>query len=410
MDECSPPKAKRRMLSSSSGPQSSAGRVNARGHREGMTSNRSFGRSGSQSQHSGRRRRSLSQPETQLDRKLVNSGNAGSMDKRPLNNTQSGRSQNAGRGGKNSDRVFNSSSNQKSVRGESVKSRQALASSSLDCEDDNDDESPEIILKESKFSKINDTITKCKKFSHLHVKPTMDKVTEEKEENLDNTFTIDPSDNLIPLSVIPHVDDVPCTCVTASTSLSVINSESLSNKCTASCAKVLSRSCSYTENLCMAGVSNSQDQDSLLVEPAMNYSNCVDESQTGLPKNNIENDSGTSTIVDQSANSVTSLASLSTLVDGQENLSQNLSEVEENSLNKTKIVITEDRREFSSSQIEKLQGSLTVTKSKPTETDSKSLTVTKGSNVDTGQPVLKKAMRSIKFDDLDNTSYLRKGL
>jgi len=113
--------------------------------------------------------------------------------------------------------------------------------------------------------------------------------------------------------------------------------------------------------------------------------------------------------VDQSANSVTSLASLSTLVDGQENLSQNLSEVEENSLNKTKIVITEDRREFSSSQTGKLQGSLTVTKSQPTETDSTSLTVTKGSNVDTGQPVLKKAMRSIKFDDLDNTSNLRKG-
>ncbi|WAR02744.1 KI18A-like protein [Mya arenaria] len=153
--------------------------------------------------------------------------------------------------------------------------------------------------------------------------------------------------------------------------------------------------------------------DSRQVEPALNYSNCVEESQTGLPVSLGENESGTSTIVDQSANSVASLASVSTLIDGPQNLSQNLSGTEETSqcgerqgrdnvieLNST-ILCGDARPETVSKSLKHK----TVTKSKSTETGVKSYTVTKSSQVGSEKPVVSKAMRSIQFDDSEKSPH-----
>lgn len=82
--------------------------------------------------------------------------------------------------------------------------------------DEIDDKSPEDdYVPKTKFTKINDTITKCKKYVRLH---TADLVKNEElashselneSYNLDGTFTLDPSSSNVPLSAIPCVDNVP---------------------------------------------------------------------------------------------------------------------------------------------------------------------------------------------------------
>ncbi|XP_052801091.1 uncharacterized protein LOC128231881 [Mya arenaria] len=409
VDECSPPKAKRMMLAPSRSQQP-AGRVNHRGQREVIIPNTQGPRfkHRSQSESYGRRRRSFSQPESQMDKKSFNSsGNNGKCRDHRVTDNRS-RSFNNSSKHKN----FTKSDSQKPVSGESVRT-------TVDHVNANEDASPERDLSHSKFSHINDTITKCKKFSHIHhVNPNdiQETISEEESEKLDDTFTIDPNENCIPSSILPHVDDIDISSVSKSVIKENENSALCSYANKNSPVKSMTKTHSYTSNLCEAGGLNSTfscDSDSRQVEPALNYSNCVEESQTGLPVSLGENESGTSTIVDQSANSVASLASVSTLIDGPQNLSQNLSGTEETSqcgerqgrdnvieLNST-ILCGDARPETVSKSLKHK----TVTKSKSTETGVKSYTVTKSSQVGSEKPVVSKAMRSIQFDDSEKSPH-----
>ncbi|KAH3877279.1 hypothetical protein DPMN_001142 [Dreissena polymorpha] len=178
-------------------------------------------------------------------------------------------------------------------------------------------------------------------------------IPEADSDNLDNTFTIEPTVNP---EVLPHVDS---TCHTS------VNKSNLMNE--------------HGETV--ADVYNPDP------EPALNYSNCVDESRTGLSNNLGENDSGTSTIVDQSANSVTSLASVSTLVDGPQNSSQNLSGLDEAQNCRTSLEPPRAKEV-----------------AKPPRASINSNTVVKSTRQSSEKPVSCKALRSITFEDSGSIS------
>lgn len=256
----------------------------------------------------------------------------------------------------------------------------------------------------SKFSKINDTITKSKKFSNLYVKSdTVQNSKNGKEkETLDDTFTIDPSVNPLPEAVIPHVEESE-----SGKDVNEFHNRRLSTAVIdkTKCARKLSCSdqsltCNFSENNRLTGSRESDHCHSLNVEPAENYSYCV-EDQTGSNVNCEQNDSGASTLVDQSANSVGSLASISTLVDGgKQNLSQNLSGVEEKSEIEVKenishVAINSNTCVKEKPTVKRLS-SETVTKSKPDILD-----VRLNNSTDKGAS---KVVRSIKFDNMEKST------
>ena len=83
--------------------------------------------------------------------------------------------------------------------------------------DEIDEKSPdEDYVPKQKFLKLNDTITKCKKYVRLHTVETetqnsgasSSKVGLNETFNLDGTFTMDPSNSSVPLSVVPCVDGI----------------------------------------------------------------------------------------------------------------------------------------------------------------------------------------------------------
>ena len=81
--------------------------------------------------------------------------------------------------------------------------------------DEIDEKSPdEVFVPKSKFTKLNDTITKCKKYVKVHC---LDAVNSEKtasNNELNGTFTMDPEASQIPLSAVPNVDSLQlCRCV-----------------------------------------------------------------------------------------------------------------------------------------------------------------------------------------------------
>ncbi|XP_052270008.1 uncharacterized protein LOC127871276 isoform X2 [Dreissena polymorpha] len=328
VDECSPPKAKRMMLAPSCS-QPAAMRV--KGHRGVTTPNqsRSNVRSKSQSEGSSQRHR--------LPSNLASGGGGNHRDNNCPQKTEY------------PSRVFSNSS-----RRPANNSRSKL-SNSVNTSDDFEDSCPASDITKSKFSHVNDTITKCKKFSNLHVKSdsVQETIPEADSDNLDNTFTIEPTVNP---EVLPHVDS---TCHTS------VNKSNLMNE--------------HGETV--ADVYNPDP------EPALNYSNCVDESRTGLSNNLGENDSGTSTIVDQSANSVTSLASVSTLVDGPQNSSQNLSGLDEAQNCRTSLEPPRAKEV-----------------AKPPRASINSNTVVKSTRQSSEKPVSCKALRSITFEDSGSIS------
>ena len=241
----------------------------------------------------------------------------------------------------------------------------------------------------SKFSKINDTMTKCKKFSNLHVKPNQ--VTNEGTGSspLEDTFTIDPEVNPLPVSQIPHVDREGDDNVGCNRRLSnaVIDGKQM-------CLKRMS-----AEMKCSQNSKNDRDGPCLHVEPALDYSYCVDNLQAGTVEGN---DSGASTLIDQSANSIGSLASVSTLIDGQ-NRSQNLSGMEDKpQLNENSTEITVRAGVINGHR--KL--SATITTSKPDVL-----------NIEIEGPAsekcVNKVIRAMKFDnanDKENTRTPNKGI
>ena len=88
--------------------------------------------------------------------------------------------------------------------------------------DEIDEKSPEEdYVPKQKFLKLNDTITKCKKYVRLHTVETetqnsgasSSKAGLNETFNLDGTFTMDPSNSSVPLSVVPCVDGIqPAVC------------------------------------------------------------------------------------------------------------------------------------------------------------------------------------------------------
>ena len=82
--------------------------------------------------------------------------------------------------------------------------------------DEIDEKSPEEdFVPKPKFLKLNDTITKCKKYVRLHTVETETQNSEANSKaglnetfNLDGTFTMDPSNSSVPLSVVPCVDGI----------------------------------------------------------------------------------------------------------------------------------------------------------------------------------------------------------
>lgn len=283
---------------------------------------------------------------------------------------------------------------------------------------DEDDKSPDRnIPTGSRFSQINDTITKSKKYSHLYVRPTCQQDTEKEygKESLDDTFTIDPSVNPLPESAIPHVDDGnvrkcdigsrnvcgsviakgSCKCAQSLT----INGQTCSRNCHSPRNSVPLLNCSQANKSCESqGI---QSETSHIVEPAENYSYCVDEPQIGSQPSSGENDSGTSTLVDQSNNSVGSLASVSTLVDGGQNLSQNLSGLDDKADGEEKGVT--NNKHVPSTSTEKLHreerskskvSSTTVIKPRPDVLETKETA--------SMEKCVNKAIRSIKFDNTEN--------
>ena len=83
--------------------------------------------------------------------------------------------------------------------------------------DEIDEKSPEEdYVPKQKFLKLNDTITKCKKYVRLHTVETetqnsgasSSKAGLNETFNLDGTFTMDPLNSSVPLSVLPCVDGI----------------------------------------------------------------------------------------------------------------------------------------------------------------------------------------------------------
>ena len=84
--------------------------------------------------------------------------------------------------------------------------------------DEVDEKSPdEVFVPKSKFTNINDTIMKCKKYVKLHTADSekTECLASNTELNgtftLDSTFTMDPSTSQVPLSAVPNVDSVTST-------------------------------------------------------------------------------------------------------------------------------------------------------------------------------------------------------
>ncbi|XP_053384514.1 kinesin-like protein KIF18A isoform X2 [Mercenaria mercenaria] len=401
VDECSPPKAKRVMLAACP-PQQSAGRVDRHGYSHPTKGSYRPGPTPTKSRFTPSKSRSFNESSSSY-----NSG------KNVTKNT----AQNNSRVSRNP--LTNSSASKTSFdRKRNFHRRSASVGSSADFETDESQELEE--LSKSRFTKLNDTITKSKKFSHLHSKSGKSgarrSLIKEDDSDHDGTFTIDPELNSIPVSVIPCID---CEGEQTGAKNTVILSDSVK-----SCNKCAVQMKMNSENIKSSDNRNSTNGNSVVdtsqtsrpcqcgmsdIEPAQRYTTCIENLQTDYGP---ENDSGTSTIVDQSANSVTSLASVSTLVEGQ-NLSQNLSQSEDSGLvNEHNSCTTHNRDPSLDNEIKhtvntKCQqiNSGTVTKINSKSNSLSQGTVTKSTTTVTmvteGDKEIK-ALRSIKFDNNEN--------
>ena len=385
VDECSPPKAKRVMLPASQ-PQQSAGRVYKPGASQPSRGSYKTGLTPTKSRYTPSKSRSFTE-----------SSSSYNSVKNSVRNTV----QNSSKVSRNllgENKMTSSVSKSSSVRKRNMHRRSASVGSSVDFDTD---ESVELdAMPKSRFNRINDTITKCKNFSVSHSKSTRSVVKShvrrsliaEEECSHDGTFTIDPDSVDIPESVIPCID-----CENGNKS--VRNSVNVEDK---SCHK-----CAIERKLKTDKVDNNGI--TLNVEPAQRYTTCIEH----LPADyGLENESGTSTIVDQSANSVTSLASLSTLVDGQ-NLSQNLSAAEDNLDNgqstserlKSNSLEIKCEESVDSKCVKINSGTVTKTSTVPKGT------VTKSTNVETTEGDREaKAVRCIKFDNIENNHTPTRGM
>lgn len=310
-------------------------------------------------------------------------------------------------------------SNARSKRKQNIHRRSASVGSSIDFDKDESKDQEE--FKNSRFSKVNDTITKSKKFSHLHMQP---------ESSAAKSSTIDHSSYRIP-PCDEHVQDqnvVKCECADMYVKKSVLNSDpskscqkcaerteinsraDISNVCSASHPRTSLLDTAHTNTDCRCAVSG--------VVPAQKYTTCVETipiaSQYGA-----ENDSGASTIVDQSSNSVTSLASVSTLIEGQ-NLSQDISQSEEsNAVRSAKEPVSAPMHN-TDSHLQGNQSAENTKTAKCNQLSSETFTISSssmsglpdGTVTDVKSPVPDvtvvtgtrevKAMRCIKFDNIEN--------
>ena len=305
---------------------------------------------------------------------------------------------------------------------------QRVVQTNIDRDDINSDCDVQI---NARFSKINDTITKAKKFSHLHTKSANKnkeqcRTTEAtNSENLDSTFTVE-SDSVVP-SVLPSIsrnDFSLCDTCSKRKILNPLEKHTVNSEIP--CLK-----CDLHKKQKTDPVSNSQHESGLTV---LNNTFDCDKLESGT-----QNDSNASTLVNQSGSSQTSLASTSTLV---ENLSQNLSSADENDsvrenshllsqalenssvfnneVEKIEVVgkdhVTyENSEENEISKQEKifigkhLHGSETVTKSKQSLDEDGITDKEIGCSRNMIDGKNSKAARSIKFGNFNNRDSLEKG-
>lgn len=369
VDECSPPKPKRVCLDNKT-PQIGAARVDRHGNTQSQKRMNQSAITPIKSRHTPSKSQSFC-----VSRSLNNTTTTNNRvkDNKVLQSSVQNR------GNTSSAKMMNNRKNH---------SRSASVGSSIDFENESSDSSAEFV--KSRFSKLNDTISKKEKFSHLHVKPKTSlmeaskvEIDEADGQNLDGTFTIDPSVNDVSVSDIPCVDCADSQVCTKCDVLKKNVSKSVINLDSKSCVKC-EKNCDSNQLHNGEGCNCSK----LAVEPAQKYSSCIGEIQTGS-QYGLENDSGASTIVNQSSNSVASLASVSTLIDGQ-NLSQNLSSTEESIL----CVGPASQNESKSSNTDTVK----VTKCSSSNSSSQlGQTTTKGS-VDNDSQKENKVKRSINFD------------
>ncbi|XP_060552819.1 kinesin-like protein KIF18A isoform X2 [Ruditapes philippinarum] len=404
VDECSPPKAKRVMLPASQPPQSTS-KVYRPGGGQSARGSYKTGLTPTKSRFTPSKSRSFTESSSSYNSVKNLTKNTGQNNSKVSRNLLGENKTNTSVSKKPNDRKRN------------LHRRSASVGSSVDFDTD---ESLELeAMPKSRFNKINDTMTKCKKFSSSHSKSSMSLVKShtrrilivEEESNHDGTFTIDPDCLDIPASVIPCVD-----CDSENNKSVKISVVSDSYKTCHKCAKEMNVN-SYNNIKLDNGICDTRSTSlktshcgELNVEPAQRYTTCVEQ----LPVDyGPENDSGTSTIVDQSANSVTSLASLSTLVDGQ-NLSQNLSSSEDSNLHEQTICTKHKRDSLEMKHMESVDNKLvkvnsgTVTKTVTNTVQQE--TVTKSVNVGVSEGDREaKAVRCIKFDNIENNHTPTKG-
>ena len=257
--------------------------------------------------------------------------------------------------------------------------------------DEIDEKSPEEdYAPKAKFLKLNDTITKCKKYVRLHTAEQEGRTSLASSNNselnetftLDGTFTMDPSSSCVPRFVVPCVDSLQ------SSKVSVCKSEVIEScpECKCRKSQVVNKTAS-SKNSCLNPFEIKRktpcDTCKCAIEP---HSEIESTSPSHFPDPN--DDSGASTLVN-------SQATVSTLSDSQ-NLSS-LSDITD--VDYTKCPKTRGFRNSNKcSQSENLSDTFTkLNFSLP-------LTDKAGDNnaaVNTGMKV--HAARSIKFDEGDNS-------
>lgn len=401
VDECSPPKAKRVMLPASQSQQSAV-RVDRRGNvHSAKNTFKSVGVTPTKSRLTPSKSKSFSES-TSFNNSL------NSVKHLSRNSVQSSTKL-------SKSLTCDNSPVSKGIlptRRKSSRRRSASVGSSIDFETDDSPDLEE--LTKSRFAKVNDTITKSKKFSKLHTNTVLPSgksksrrsLIDEESSDLDGTFTIDPASNNIPPSVIPCVDCVSEYTRSKDTVITLLSVKPC-NKCV------------KDEEMTSQSIRKNGDCYCTEIEPAQKYTTCIDSLQTGSQSEyGPENDSGTSTIVDQSANSVASLASVSTLVDGQ-NLSQDISQSEENSqnipANRSQVQINDARVDNKCSRSVGMNcghiNSGTVTKISSTSGSLLQTTVTKTSTTkEDSCNGDNKAVRAIMFEKEEKASTPSKGM
>ena len=177
--------------------------------------------------------------------------------------------------------------------------------------DEVDDKSPEDdYVPKSKFTKINDTITKCKKSVRLHTSEM--KVNEKSAGNckselnetfsLDGTFTMDPSSSHVPLSAVPCVDNIS----SAQQNICNIDKQTLPSASSCQCSKSRRNINGNFESVVSENNKQSNcDMCKCAIEPHSEI-----HSGSGLQSCDPNDDSGASTLIN-------SQATVSTLRDSQ---------------------------------------------------------------------------------------------